>query len=298
MPRKTRRVSKKRKYKKRINVTRKYKFLRGGLGKNDYKRIGIRDKYRFGSGKLPQEEMVNEFEKYVFGSEIHAQKWKEILDLCRDREIPFYILTSGNRLGVIRTLQLLELDDYVTEVLCNNDDKLSNPPHVKPVDEDEDAQRHESFRKMNKYQIIQQILGDTCKQGEKGIFIDNDERNQVDRELCSNVEFIHATGNNISKDSNKTIFMGYVTTIPQHNPLYSFFTTQLRQKMYGKLYTNLVDISLLETIIEHLKGGLIKILFADFDGTMSPWGGALPFQSNTFCFSFNREFNVSVTRTL
>lgn len=74
MPRKTRRVGKKRKYKKRINVTRKYKFLRGGLGENDYQRIGIHDKYRFGnSGKLIQEKMVDEFKKYVFGSEEHAQ---------------------------------------------------------------------------------------------------------------------------------------------------------------------------------------------------------------------------------
>jgi hypothetical protein len=293
MPRKTRRVGKKRKYKKRINVTRKYKFLRGGLGENDYQRIGIHDKFSF----IGPENMIQEFEKYVFGSVEHATKWKEILQLCRHREIPFYILTSGNRLGVIRTLQLLELDDYVTEVLCNNDDKLSNPPHAKPVDEDEDAQRHESFRKMNKYQIIQQILGDTP--GEyTGIFIDNDERNRFGDELCSNVEFIHATGTQISKDYNPTIFMDYVTTIPQHNPLYSVFTSKLKLHMYGKLYTNLVATSVLDTIIERLKGGLIKILFADFDGTMSPWGGALPFQLKPFSFYFNREFKVSVTRTL
>ena len=296
MPRKTRRVSKKRKYKKRINVTRKYKFLRGGLGENDYKRIGIRDKYHFGSGKLSQEEMVNEFEKYVFGSEKHAQKWKEILQLCSGKEIPFYILTSGNRLGVIRTLQLLELDDYVREVLCNNKDKLSNPPHVNK--EDEDSQRHESFRDMSKYQIIEQILGDTCKPGETGIFIDNDERNKVDHESCSNVEFIHATGTQISKDSNKTIFMDYLKNIRENHMLYVVLTTELRQCMYGISCTNLVDISVLDTIIQRLENDEITILFADFDGTMSPWGGALPFQLKLFCSQFNQQFSVSLTRTL
>jgi hypothetical protein len=229
MPRKTRRVSKKRKYKKRINVTRKYKFLRGGLGENDYQRIGIDDKYRFGnSGELLQEEMVNEFEKYVFGSEEHAQKWKEILQLCSHKKIPFYILTSGNRLGVIRTLQLLELDDYVREVLCNNKDKLSNPPHVNK--EDEDSQRHERFRYMNKYKIIEEIHGDTCKQGEKGIFIDNDERNKVDHKSCSNVEFIHATGTQISKDSNGTIFMDYVLGLYKHPTLKYFLLLNQKEE--------------------------------------------------------------------
>jgi hypothetical protein len=300
MPRKTRRVSKKRKYKKRINVkrTRKYKLLRGGLGENDYQRIGIHDKFSF----VDTGNMIQEFEKYVFGSEQHARKWKEILQLCRDKEIPFYILTSGNRLGVIRTLQLLELDDYVTEVLCNNDDKLSNPSHVSRDIEDEDAQRHESFRHMSKYQIIQQIFGDTCKPGEyTGIFIDNDDRNQVDHELCDNVEFIPATGENINKYQpgyQSTIFMDYVTNIPQDNPLYYVFTSNYKEHMYRMEYTNLIDISLLDNIIKRLQIGEITILFADFDGTMSPWGGALPFHLPIFSLFFNRKFNVSVTRTL
>lgn len=76
-------------------------------------------------------------------------------------------------------------------MLCNNKDELSNPPHVNK--EDEDSQRHESFRHMSKYKIIQQILGDTRKQGKICIFIDNDDRNKVDHKLCDNVEFIHAT---------------------------------------------------------------------------------------------------------
>lgn len=298
MPRKTRRVGKKRRKhtKKRTYVTRKYKFLRGGLGDNYYKNIGIYDKYSFGK------EMYNVFETYVFGSVEHAKKWKEILSLCSEKGIPFYILTSGNRLGVIRTLQLLELDDYVTEVLCNNKDTLSNPPHVKR--EDEDAQIHESFREMNKYQIIEHILRvtSTRQSDYSGIFIDNDERNKDGHELCSNVKFIYATGKNIQKDKHyqSTIFMDYVKNIREDHPLYYVVTRTVIDHMYNMRYTNLVDTSLLDDIIEKLKSksGEINIIFADFDGTMSPWGGALPFQFPIFNVIFNRHFGVSVTRTL
>lgn len=104
-------------------------------------------------------------------------------------------------------------------------------------------------------------------------------------------------GKNISKDSNETIFMGYLKNIRETHELYYVVTTELRQKMYGISHTNLVDISLLETIIVRLKSGEITILFADFDGTMSPWGGALPFQLKPFSLYFNRKFKV-VTSSL
>lgn len=286
MWRKTRRVSKKRRRhtKKRRNVkrTHKYKFLRGGLGVNDYANIGISTKFSFSDdGKLIQEKMVDEFKKYVFGSEEHAQKWEEILRLCADKKIPFYILTSGSKVGIIRTLQLLELDDYVTEVLCNNRNALSNPPHVNP-----------GFREMNKYQIIQKIHGDKPYEY-KGIFIDNDERNQVGHELCSNVEFIHARGDNIQKgkDYKPTSFMTYVRGLSIHPILSYYFDKEVIERMYIK-NTNLVHITLLGTIFERLNSDEIKILFADFDGTMSPWGGALPFHLPAFERFFNPHFKV------
>lgn len=286
MPRKTHRVGKKKKnttHKKRKYVIRKYKFLRGGLGENDYAKIGINNNFRFGhSGKLDYEK-IEEFKKYVFGSEEHAQKWEEILRLCCDKEIPipFYILTSGNKVGIIRTLQLLELADCVTEVLCNSRNKLANPE----ID-------IRAFDRMNKYQIIQYIHAERFTHPQRGIFIDNDKRNNIGHELCSNVEFIHATGKKISKDSNETIFMDYLKNIREFHPLYSVVTTELRQKMYSISHTNLVDISLLDTIIVRLKSGNTDIIFADFDGTMSPWGGALLFQFPFFNIYFNDKFGV------
>lgn len=185
-------------------------------------------------------------------------------------------------------------------MLCNNKDELSNPPHVNK--KDEDSQRHERFRHMNKYQIIQYIHAERFTQrqpsiSQSGIFIDNDKTNNIGHELCINVEFIHATGNKISKDSNGTIFMDYVLGLYKHPTLKYFFASKpegrgLTQKMYGMLHTNLVGTSILDTIIGRLNRDEINIIFADFDGTMSPWGGALPFELKPFSLFFNRHFGV------
>ena len=290
MWRKTRRVSKKRRRhtKKRRNVkrTHKYKYLRGGLGENDYANIGISTKFSFSDdGKLIQEKMVDEFKKYVFGSEEHAQKWEEILRLCADKEIPFYILTSGNKVGIIRTLQLLELADYVTEVLCNNRNALANPQVV-----------NRTFDRMNKYQIIRSILAARCDQPDyTGIFIDNDKRQMINNELCNNVGFIHATGDNINiYDVSlypRTIFMTYVLGLSRHQSLSHYFDKEVIERMYIN-NTNLVHTTVLDDIIRQLNSNPIQILFADFDGTMSPWGGALPFHLPAFERFFNPHFKV------
>jgi len=289
MPRKTRRVGKKKKnttHKKRKYVIRKYKFLRGGLGENDYAKIGINNKFSFGNPDNLDYEKIEEFKKYVFGSEEHAQKWKEILRLCSDKGIPFYILTSGNKIGIIRTLQLLELADYVTEVLCNNSSKRANP-----------TIENRTFDRMNKYQIIEHIIRVTSTgQGEyKGIFIDNDERNKDGHELCSNVEFTQATGVNTNIYNfvhyTRTSFMTYVLGLSRHSTLNYFFDTEVINHMYIK-NTNLVETQILDSIIKKLKSGETNIIFADFDGTMSPWGGALPFDLQIFNIYFNRQFGV------
>ena len=289
MWRKTRRLSKKRRRhtKKRRNVkrTHKYKFLRGGLGDNDYANIDIRDKYSFGNPDKLDYEKIEEFKTYVFGTKEHAQKWEEILRLCADKKIPFYILTSGNKVGIIRTLQLLELADYVTEVLCNNRNALANPQVV-----------NRTFDRMNKYQIIRSILAARYDQPDyTGIFIDNDERQMINNELCNNVGFIHATGDNINiYDVSlypRTIFMTYVLGLSRHQSLSQYFDKEVIERMYIK-NTNLVHTTVLDDIIRQLNSNPIQILFADFDGTMSPWGGALPFHLPSFERFFNPHFKV------
>ena len=291
MWRKTRRISKKRRRhtKKRRNVkrTHKYKYLRGGLGVNDYENIGISTKFSFSDdGKLIQEKMVDEFKKYVFGSEEHAQKWEEILSICAGKEIPFYILTSGNKVGIIRTLQLLEFAGYVTEVLCNSENVLANPKVA-----------NRTFYRMNKYQIIRSILAARCDQPDyTGIFIDNDKRQMINNELCNNVRFIHATGDNINIYDDvslypRTIFMTYVLGLSSHQSLSHYFDKEVIERIYIK-NTNLVHKTVLDDIIGQLNSNLIQILFADFDGTMSPCGGALSFHLPAFERFFNKQFKV------
>jgi hypothetical protein len=294
MPRKTRRVGKKNKYQKRkyVKRTRKYKFLRGGLSANDKENIEIYDRNIFQSGciqpggggdKTTRQYKIIEFKRYLFGSERHAELWQQILQLCFDKSIPFYILTSGSKIGIIRTLQLLELDEYVGEVLCNNPSLILNRNNSIQHD-------REDFRKMNKYQIIERIIK---QRDSKGIFIDNDERNSDNAELCPNIKFTHANGIQIDRFQRTytTRFSSFVTDLSNEfkSPIPGHAIM-----LYNKSHSNLVHECILDEIITQLTndGNEIRFMFADFDGTMSPWRGALPFHVKEFVSRFYSHFNI------
>lgn len=285
---------KKRKYIKR---TRKYKILKGGLGSNDYENIGIKDTFIFQTGcKQPgeggdhssREDKIKEFEKYVFGSEEHATLWKQILLLCHEKGIPFYILTSGSKVGIIRTLQLLELSEYVTEVLCNSKILDINPNNEK------DNTRND-FKEMDKYQIIQRVIHMNCKvDGYNGLFFDNEPANERNSKLCSNVKFMLAEGTTINRWSVKNRILSFVSKLAtMSGPRNSFAT--LTDQLYKESSINLVETSLLESIRDTIHSGTINVFISDFDGTMSPWCGALPFHFKEFTVNFMSHFNVIAT---
>ena len=270
--------------------THKYKYLRGGLGDNDYKHIKITDTFRFqdesyqlggGGDHTTHDNKVKEFKKYVFGSEIHANLWVQILTLCHEKKIPFYILTSGGKVGIIRTLQLLELDHLVDEVLCNN-------PNVNPLNTnpDPDGVSRNKFKTMSKYQIIKEIFR-KCNQTGNGIFIDNDDRNEKHHELCSNVRFIRATGDDNSR--YKSEFLTFVSLLSHE---YKSPFSDLPNLLYR--HTNFVHTSHLLSILEEINSGRIDIVVSDFDGTMSPWLGALPFNNERFTERFQTYFNDKI----
>jgi 2-hydroxy-3-keto-5-methylthiopentenyl-1-phosphate phosphatase len=299
MPRKTRRVGKKKKYHKRTYTkkTRKYKILKGGLGSNDYENIGITDTFIFqseckqpggGGDHSSRENKIKEFEKYVFGSEKHVALWKEILVLCREKEIPFYILTSGSKVGIIRTLQLLELSQYVTEVLCNSKIPEINPDNLK------DTTRND-FKDMNKYQIIERVINSYCKRdGYKGIFLDNDPMNRENKELCSKVEFILAEGKKINHETERNRILSFVRDLSCMSGPHNSFVSMTRQ-LYEITRTNLVNLDILQHIHDAIKSGTINVFISDFDGTMSPWRGILPFHFPEFTLEFMSYFNVIFT---
>lgn len=237
-----------------------------------------------GGDHSTRENKIMEFEKYLFGSAIHAELWKHILQLCFDHLIPFYILTSGSKFGIIRTFQLLELDDFVTEVLCNNPSV-----DINPINKNEPGR--EDFKKMNKYQIIERIIAQPTS---RGIFVDNDERNRNNYELCPNIEFKHAPGIQIDRfvKTYQTLFSSFVTDLSsEHKSPISGFSI----KSYDKNHSNLVHGYILHDIINIIRDittGKIRFLFADFDGTMSPWRSALPFHVEGFNNRFYSHFNV------
>ncbi len=285
---------KKRKYIKR---TRKYKILKGGLGSNDYENIGINDTFIFQNGckqlggggdHSTRVDKINEFKKYVFGSEVHATLWEHILVLCREKGIPFYILTSGSKVGIIRTLQLLELSEYVTEVLCNSE-KLE----INPVNES-DITRND-FKEMNKYQIIQKVIDLNCnRDGYKGLFFDNEPANKKKFELCSNVEFMLAKGITISRWGVSNRILSFVSGLTSMSGPRNPFA-DLTDQLYKEYRINLVEKTLLESICDRIHSGTINVFISDFDGTMSPWCGALPFHFQEFTEKFMSHFNVIAT---
>ena len=281
MWRKTRRISKKRRRhtKKRRNVkrTHKYKFLRGGLGVNDYANIGIRDSWSF-----TDTSNIEEFKTYVFGTEEHAEAWIAIMTACKEKNIPFYILTTGSKVGIIRTLQLLGLSDFVKEVLCNNSKHNSS----NPINEHNPIRN--KFNEKKKYDIIKDILTEESLKLNRGIFFDNDYRNEPT--VYSTVEFMRAFGENVGYPK-KTSFGKFIIELSRR--IQGFDT--LQRELYEYKNTNLVDITLLQQIIDKINTEEIDIFFSDFDGTMSPWCSALPFYLPTFCYYFNQQFPLTIT---
>ena len=174
---------------------------------------------------------------------------------------------------------MLELDHLVTEVLCNNPNDIANPVNTGP-----DGFSRNKFKTMSKYQIIKEIR----KTG-NGIFIDNDDRNAKDHDLCSNVSFIHATGRNLNRYSIKSEFLTFVSNLSHafKSPLHD-----LPSILYD--HTNLVTPSILMGIIEAINAETIDIVVSDFDGTIEPWRGAFPFTHEYFITRFQPFFNVKI----
>ena len=94
----------------------------GGLRAEDCRNIGITHAYRFN-----ETDHAILLRRYMFGTKLQEDAWMNLLRLCKDNNIPVYILTSGNKVGIIRMLQLTVIDRYITEVLCTHPDVSVNP---------------------------------------------------------------------------------------------------------------------------------------------------------------------------
>lgn len=120
--------------------------MKGGLGPNDSTNIGLQGTYSFAN---PEHQQL--LKMFTFGSQSQHDLWLQLLTVCNQRGVPVYILTSGNRVGIIRTLQLMGWADAFVEVLCTHYDHSVNP---------DNASGQHNFRGQTKYAVIQQILSE------------------------------------------------------------------------------------------------------------------------------------------
>jgi hypothetical protein len=141
--------------KQRLNNNRRKSMkLKGGLGLNDSTNIGLPNTYSFANPTV-----IPQFQLFTFGSPSQYDAWYRLLSACSNHRIPVYILTSGDKVGIIRTLQLLQLANAFVEVLCVQAKLSANPMNI--------SGQH-NYHTQNKYQVIQQILvehGLNCQQG-------------------------------------------------------------------------------------------------------------------------------------
>jgi hypothetical protein len=78
-------------------------------------------------------ELIPQFKDYIFCSETYKNIWLELLQVCKTKNIPVYVITSGNLIGVIRTIQLLGLSDLFKEVISIRANTDTNPnPIINP----------------------------------------------------------------------------------------------------------------------------------------------------------------------
>ena len=280
---------------KNARRTKRYKIKYGGLGPHDQENIGITDRWSFQDGHTEgastedtdgrsKEDKIRDFEIYIFGSREHTELWKQIMMACRSKDIIFYILTAGNKVSIIRTLQLLELDHLVEEVLCVNRDVVANPNNSS-----KDTTRN-IFRGEMKYRVILAIMQtlynkpniDTL-QKVTGAFIDDDRHNGETLHYCPTIEFIHATG---SVDPTLNTDNPYRTMCQQITP-------DISRKIYNT--PNIIGLELLKTLLDKINTSYKSCVFSDFDRTLSANDGTLPVYNEKFKTEFFTRFNVTVT---
>ena len=267
--------------------------MKGGLGPNDSVNINLPNKYVFAD-----EGHKRALEMFTFGSPAQHEAWLGLLTACRTKGIPFYILTNGDKVGIIRTLQLLGMDDYVTEVLCTHQatDKLGRiiiRPDVNPSNTVE-----HNFQGQNKYAVIQQILkenGLECQSSKIGYLMDDNLAANNDHDgMCPSIVFEHV----LSPGHLPTDIPDLPTlqaTLEQ-NPIYKLNVSKLGLAPIesARAKYNFTPIDKITRITEEVTSGGVTILFVDFDQTFQIWEGAIPLGYKTIIPSYFDKVDIKI----
>ena len=262
----------------------------GGLGPNDSVNINLHGRYVF-----TDPEHKNHLAMFTFGTDANYRAWLALLTACKRNIVPFYILSKGDKIGIIRTLQLLDMDDMVIEVLCTNPvqrgRKIFNPRNL--------VRPERNYSGVEKYRVIEQIMReypeiDCAATSKRGYLIDDSDDNRFYFESCPSIEFEHVL---TDKQLPSDIDFDTLHTNLQANPIYNLNVTRLdlpaietRQSRY-----NFIPIDILTRITEEVNSGVVSILFVDFDQTLQIWEGAIPFGHPSVIGYFNNAgINIEV----
>jgi hypothetical protein len=236
--------------------------------------------------------MINEFKLHVFGSDDQRVAWENLLDACKDNEVPVYILSAGDKIGIIRMLQLMNLDHAFEEVLCTNPNEHTNPNEQTNPESDNGLH---NFQGYTKYNVIRAILRENYDIppesdpltlfGAPGCFMDDN------------------TDNDIIPNQNRSIQFVNVRTVEQTptkqpgNIFYSFIadnkSLQLQPLIASRWFA---DVGVINYVTELVINGTYKIVFIDFDRTFQQWSGAIPFWRSNVIAAFHDRFKISTTR--
>jgi hypothetical protein len=278
MHKKSRRLHKRQKRQKRQKYrTRKHGRLRmrmrGGLGVHDGENIGLVGKYSFADPATH----VPQFRIFTFGSDMQYNAWANLLIACLMKDVPVYILTSGNKVGIIRTLQLLELDGYFEEVLCTNSKVITEG--YMPINPVNKTGRH--FGGMHKYHVIYKIVkekGLDCDDDQViGCLLDdglrNDEPDSANK-ICPAIKFEHVLNKTPATPPD------FNMDVLKANLFYKLNVSKLGLPAIGTRQSkyNFTPISKIEEITRSVESGNIKIVFIDFDQTFQLFEGATQFE--------------------
>ena len=246
--------------------------MKGGLGPNDSANIGLQGTYSFANPAVQQE-----FKMFTFGTQMQYDAWHALLVACHGRGVPVYILTSGNKVGIIRTLQLLGLDTAFVEVLCTNPKQSVNPRNL--------SGQH-NFQAQHKYRVIQQIMAErglNCQGPPIGYLMDDGAHNSdLAPALCPSIQFMNILSQQQTPpDYNMAAMLA--------NPFYQLNVNQLGLPAINgpNAQFNFTPIPNISGVTGQVNAGQIQILFVDFDQTFQMWEGAVPFEHPSLVGRFN-----------
>ena len=260
--RKTRRVNKRRKYLSLRKRKSRRIIMKGGSGLiKNCAQIGISSVVRFAN---PNNSLV--LNLFTFGTELQMEAWLGLLRLCDTNNVPVYILTSGNKIGIIRTLQLMKLQRYFEDVLCVHTDKSVNPENP--------TNPSHNFHGKTKYEVIRQIIDERKGVGkEYGYFLDDDESNNENSGSCPSITFT-----NVSNPKGKPTDFDWNQI--HENLIYKLSVEHLALppiSEYAGDY-NFTPIPIITGITSQVSNGTVKVLFLDWDKTFQIYSSAIPFQ--------------------